>query len=68
VDPKRLPEVPEQMEQAKIILRTALNRLRAMGYAVETRDDSGRVLRVTPQLHRGSHDHGTGRPAAQGRD
>lgn len=40
----RLIEIPEQQEQAELILLAALNRLRAMGYAVETRDDNGRLV------------------------
>lgn len=46
-----LPEILEQKEQAEIILRTALNRLRAMGYAVETHDDDGKLIwihKLTP--------------------
>ena len=46
VSDQLLPEIPEQAEQAELILLTALNRLRAMGYAVEAKADEGRIVLI----------------------
>lgn len=41
---EHLIEIREQQEQAEIILLTAVNRLRAMGYAIEAKADEGKIV------------------------